>query len=313
MHHLLILRHLLVALVILLSCSKRSGEIVVVADNVDYFSWSSDAMYLVYSSSNAEATEKQPYWTGVYIKHVSTDSNPISFIGGDTSVFGLDLSPGGDAVAICSRINDISSYIWIFPKNRKTRPVQVTSGVFDDENLKFSPDGKRIAFQSNRYGKETSLICIVSLNDGSLNILNDSLLSICHSPSWHPDGNKIAFTRLSGQTGYDIYQIDLTNNNILPIIASPLDEYLGSYSPDGNSIIYFKYAKKKPAIYIKNLISGKEKVIIEPNLLPVPLHPPLISPDNKKIAFLTFNQKEKIIKLVYVKLNKEELQDNENK
>ena len=69
-------------------------------------------------------------------------------------------------------------------------PVEPENVVSDDYSPAWSPDGSKIAFQSNRDGNWE----IYTMNaDGSnqTNISNNDFDD--GSPSWSPDGSKIAF------------------------------------------------------------------------------------------------------------------------
>ena len=69
---------------------------------------------------------------------------------------------------------------------------QMTSGKYKDNSPDWSPDGKRIAFASNRRD-EKSQIYLLPVDGGEAIQLTD-LKQGASSPVWSPDGRKIAFT-----------------------------------------------------------------------------------------------------------------------
>ena len=74
-------------------------------------------------------------------------------------------------------------------------PKPLTEGDFEDGDPVFSPDGKSLAFVSNRENLEERHIWILPLDGGSPRRLTRSSSVIEGAPQWSPDGNKITFTR----------------------------------------------------------------------------------------------------------------------
>src|SRR5260370_20942183 len=76
-------------------------------------------------------------------------------------------------------------------------PVQLTRGTSSSEHPQWSPDGKTIAFLSNRSGK-TNLFAI-PVSGGEAEQLTDVKTSVS-ALQWSPDGRSIAFTMLDPPT-----------------------------------------------------------------------------------------------------------------
>jgi dipeptidyl aminopeptidase/acylaminoacyl peptidase len=75
-------------------------------------------------------------------------------------------------------------------------PRQLTDGDWDDGSPAFSPDGRRLAFTSDRTEERWtwpgSDVWILDLRSGALTRLTDESL-VCGPPAWSPDGRQIAF------------------------------------------------------------------------------------------------------------------------
>jgi dipeptidyl aminopeptidase/acylaminoacyl peptidase len=75
-------------------------------------------------------------------------------------------------------------------------PLQLTDGDWDDGSPAFSPDGRRLAFTSDRTEERWtwpgSDVWILDLRSGALTRLTDESL-VCGPPAWSPDGRQIAF------------------------------------------------------------------------------------------------------------------------
>jgi len=83
-----------------------------------------------------------------------------------------------------------ASSLWVVD-GRGERLRQLTEGAFRDSSPAFSPDGKRIAFLSNRSG--STQIHVMWLDTREMAQLT-RLDSEPSAPLWSPDGSKIAFT-----------------------------------------------------------------------------------------------------------------------
>jgi dipeptidyl aminopeptidase/acylaminoacyl peptidase len=83
-----------------------------------------------------------------------------------------------------------ASSLWIVDA-RGERLRQLTEGTFRDSSAAFSPDGKRIAFLSNRSGSTQIHAMWLDTREMAQITRLDSEPS---APVWSPDGSKIAFT-----------------------------------------------------------------------------------------------------------------------
>lgn len=138
--------------------------------------------------------------------------------------------------------------------NGEDDPIQITSGDYDDNGAKWSPDGSMIAFVSKRDGdpdsNSNSDIWTVStdpnagdypINQVTTNKGSDS------NPSWSPDGKTIAHTTITEPeklwySTENLAIIDASGGEA-KILTEDFDRMISSptFSNDGNSI-YFRAA-----------------------------------------------------------------------
>src|SRR5262245_20786424 len=81
--------------------------------------------------------------------------------------------------------NPTTSALWLMPIDRSAPPRQISAGVKKDREPRFAPDGRRIAFVSDRDG--TPQIWLLDLAGGEP-IRLTSFVEGCDGPIWSPDG-----------------------------------------------------------------------------------------------------------------------------
>ena len=120
---------------------------------------------------------------------------------------------------------------------------RLTNNRHDDYSPSWSPDGKRIAFSSDRDGhvidgRPTSEIYVMEADGGnSQNLTNNP--GNDRDPSWSPDGKRIAFaSERDGNFNVEIYVMDNDGSNQQRLTNNPLYDMSPSWSPDGKRIVF---------------------------------------------------------------------------
>ena len=193
--------------------------------------WTTDAKELVFSTSNGLQNGGRMFRVPV----AGGASAPLAGIGGD--VAWPTVRAGR---MLYEQLLPSDWDIWRIPGRRSTladrRPEKLIASRWNDDMPAYSPDGRRIAFRSNRSGTPSVW---VSDEDGT----NSVQLTAFDAPSgewkapWSPDGRRIVF--VSGESGRgDIYVVDFEGGVPQRLTHEPSDEDHPTFSRDGR-FIYF--------------------------------------------------------------------------
>jgi Tol biopolymer transport system component len=120
------------------------------------------------------------------------------------------------------------------PDQRKmgTATRLIASSTRIDAQPQFSPDGKRIAFSSNRTGSSEIWICD---SDGSNPQQLTSRGVTSGNPDWSPDGEQIVFDSKSAGIS-QVYLISINGGKAKPLTTGPASNFQPSWSRDGKWI-----------------------------------------------------------------------------
>ena len=113
-------------------------------------------------------------------------------------------------------------------------PVSFISSTRIEQYPQFSPDGRRIAFTSNRSGSDEIWVCDA---EGKNPVQLTNFAGHAAGSSWSPDGRFIAFSSLAdGNT--DIYVVGADGGTPRRLTTDPSTERTPSWSRDGHWIYF---------------------------------------------------------------------------
>lgn len=153
-----------------------------------------------------------------------------------------------------------------------------------DTNPAFSPDGRRVAFESSRenlFGKD---IWIVNTDGSRLTRLTgqpDVSTGFNGSPSFSPDGSQIVF--FSTRDGNsEIYVMNDDGTSLTNLTNHPAADSFPTFSPDGTKIAFVSDRSGRDAIWMMNADGTNQTLVAD---VAGQAQMPDFSPDGKRIVF----------------------------
>ena len=114
-------------------------------------------------------------------------------------------------------------------------PVRLIASTRSEHSAQYSPDGKRIAFESNRTGVYG--VWISDAEGANAVELFSRAGAQCGSPRWSPDGQRVAFDS-NAEGNIDIYIIRSGGGKAVRLTTDSADDRIPSWSRDGNWIYF---------------------------------------------------------------------------
>ena len=145
-----------------------------------------------------------------------------------------------------------------------------------------SPDGRSVAFVSNRDGHYNIYVGLIS-GGGLVQVTNDANLKA--RPAWSPDGTTLAYAELNSSGLWDIWEVAALGGTPRRIILNTKDP---AWSPDGHTLAYENGADD-------TLWTAGSQGENAHQVLPAPggidrYTEPRFSPDGSRIAFIVKSQ-----------------------
>jgi Tol biopolymer transport system component len=163
--------------------------------------------------------------------------------------------------------------------------LRITS-VVDDRAQNFharlSPDGTRIAFDSDRDGERGVYIAGAD-GQNVTRISGDGFAAI---PSWSPDGQTIAFVRAEADRPkvWNLWTADVSSGGQRRLTSYKVGAPWGaSWFPDGRRIAY----SHETNLVILDLETGRQRAFDSP-VAGRPVRTPAVSPDGKRVMFQVY-------------------------
>ena len=156
------------------------------------------------------------------------------------------LSPDGQRVAIT--IDELGSQEWLLDIGRGTLTRVTFEGSYNGA-IAWTPDGKRLAFGTDRAGSR-NLFWQLADGSGAAERLAASDRADVAS-SWSPDGQTLAYEEATPGAGYDLWVFRLGDHKAQPFLQTRFNEIAPRFSPDGRWLAYASDESGRYEIYVQ--------------------------------------------------------------
>lgn len=138
-----------------------------------------------------------------------------------------------------------------------------------------SPDGRSVAFTSNRDGHYNTYVGLLR-GGGLVQITHDAAMK--SRPMWSPDGSTLAYAQLNESGTMDVWEVAALGGLPRKVMLNGTDP---AWTPDGRSLIYANYADGQ--IWICGVSGENPRLLVR--MKPAEVATELrISPDGKMVA-----------------------------
>ncbi|HKI26542.1 MAG TPA: protein kinase [Candidatus Sulfotelmatobacter sp.] len=214
---------------------------------------------LVYIPGDAQAAQNRLVWvdrTGAE-RPIAAPARPYVF---------PRLSPDGRRLAVTLQGQDVQ--LWLYDFSRETLTRFAFEGKFN-ANPVWTPDGKRIVFNSNKEGPNN---LFWQLADGSGGLERLTTSEFLDFPmSWSPNGQVLAYVEVTPSTGYDLWTLGLGDRKAQPFLQTQFNESVPQFSPDGRWLAYISNESGRWEVYVQPYPSsgGKWQISTEGGTEPI--------------------------------------------
>ena len=216
------------------------------------------------------------------------DSHNISFSTTEGTWMSVDISPNDKTIAF-----DLLGHIYLIPTSGG-KAKAITEGTSWNMFPRFSPDGKKILFTSDRSGSDD--LWILNLSTGELTNISQMKIPV-HQGTWSNDGRHVFGTALNMKVRHPVYMFNMYGDKQEIVPAGTRAPVTHFEMHPNNGLLYFEHGdgnlyKSGDRIKTYDTITGEINIYID---RPGGAANPRLSPDGKKLAYIHRDDRQTVL------------------
>ncbi len=228
--------------------------------------WSPDGTAVSYSEY------RDAVWT-LYIQHLATGNRvrvPTTSAG--NSISPGSFSPGGRQIAfsfyspeVATGDIEVADIVQLCCAHRLTTWGE--RKLANSSNPTYSPDGRRIAFTSDRAG--TNQVYVMDADGSEQRVLitpdfqANGAANASYNPEWSPDGTQLAFARDVSDGGRQVFTYSVASEQVVQRTSVGKNED-PSWAPDSRHLVIKSWRTGREQLWVLDLVSGATRQIPTP-------------------------------------------------
>ena len=134
---------------------------------------------------------------------------------------------------------------------------RITMGAGENEIGLWSPDGKEIAFSSDRKGDFDIYRKVANSRGEERPVLESAMTQ--YTDDWSADGRFLCYEQFSPGTQVDLWTFDFSTRKATPFLVTEFNETHAMFSPDGKWLAYTSDESGQPEVYVQSFPPSGDK------------------------------------------------------